>query len=71
MLLRLYQKRLKAAKKIKQNYSTIKAANGTPQHERYKKWDLGWRNETYLGDLEECFPSLERLMRPCKSNLVN
>ena len=36
MLLGLYQKRSKAAEKIKQNYSTIKAAEGTPQHERYK-----------------------------------
>ena len=37
MLLRLYQKRSKAAEKIKQNYSTIKAAEGTSQHERYQK----------------------------------
>jgi hypothetical protein len=37
MLLGLYQKRSKAAEKIKQNYSTIKAAEGTPQHKRYKK----------------------------------
>jgi hypothetical protein len=37
MLLRLYQKRSEAAEKIKQNYSTIKAAKGTPQHKRYKK----------------------------------